>query len=76
MATCDEGLVNLHVFFTVGLNDMGFKIYNPALLCSENSPQFPRIKDTVLRLDAVMKCKTPTPTKRETGGPASSQSLY
>jgi hypothetical protein len=76
MTTCDEVLVNLHVFFIGSLNDMSFKLYNPAFLCSDNSPQFPRIKDTALRLDAVMICKTPTPTERETGGPASTPSLY
>jgi len=76
MTTCDEDLVNLHVFFTGSLNVMSLKFYDPAFLCSENSPQFPRMKDTVLRLSAVMKCKTSTTTDRETGGPASTQSLY
>jgi len=76
MLTCDEVLVNLHVFLTGSLNDISFKFYDPAFLCSENSSQFPRMKDTVIRLDAVMKCKTPTPTERETGGSASTKSLY
>jgi hypothetical protein len=74
MPTCDEVLINLHLFSTGSLKDMSFAIRHFCIQKTVFSSQ--RMKDTVFRLDALIKSKTPTSTERKTSGPASTESLY